>query len=113
MSGVPITATIAPGFDNDYFSITAAAGQTITATVGDGPNYSCAPNLGIDSEIEIFDTDGTTSLATNDDIDVETSWCSEATTPAGAAGTYYVRVAASQAFCSACTFDYTVTIDVQ
>ena len=101
--------------DNDFVSVVVPGpSSTLTATVLAGPTTACAPPAAghIDSELEILAPNGTTQLAFNDDIDVPTNWCSSATATNLAAGTYYVRVAASQQYCQACTFDYHLDVQV-
>lgn len=104
--------SINPEADEDWIAVTVGAGQSLTATVTAGGADTCGPNGAIDSEIEIIDTDGSTSLAFNDDLGFA-SFCSSATADMLAGGTYYVRVAASAQFCPTCTFDYSVILDIQ
>lgn len=115
--GMAFPAAISPAFDNDYFAVTVAAGQTITATVSDGMNVACgnSGSIGayIDSEMEIYDTDGVTSLDFNEDIDSTNNYCSSLQVTVPAAGTYYVRVSSSTFYAPDGTFDYTLVIDVQ
>jgi hypothetical protein len=97
--------------DNDWIAV-AVPGPTSTLRaeiVGGGAN-DC--NGDIDSEIQVLDTDGSTELAFNDDISPFGNFCSRVSVSDLAAGTYFLRVAASQDFCMACTFDYSVIIDV-
>lgn len=98
--------------DDDYFSVMLAQGETITVEAVAGGADTCGPSGNIDTEIEIYDTDGTTSLAFNDDIG-SSNYCSRASATAAAAGTYFVRVAASTQYCANCTFDYGMTIGIQ
>lgn len=108
-----VTATINPAGDADYFAVTVAnGGATITvSTAGDGADV-CGPTGTVDTEVAILDVDGTTVLAQNDDLGF-TSYCSVASASGLAAGTYYVRAAASASFCAGCTFAYALAIDVQ
>jgi hypothetical protein len=110
-----VSGDINPAFDDDWFAVTATSGQTITATVGAGTVDTCGGDgIGlIDSEIEIYDTDGSTSLEFNEDINAFTNYCSSASTTVSASGTYYVRVAASAQYCDDCLFDYGTSITVQ
>lgn len=101
----------APG-DFDYWAITMPAGD-LTATVQDGATDVCGPAGGLDSDLTLFAADGVTMLDFNDDIDGLNNWCSQVGALGLAADTYYVMVRASQAFCSACTPDYTLLVDVQ
>ena len=74
----------------------------------------CANRI-IDTEIEVFDTDGTTSLAFNDDIDPDAmtgNYCSTLTVPNLPAGTYFVRISGSQEFCSTCVMGYGLSVIV-
>lgn len=108
-----MTAAIGVAGDNDWFAVTLAAGDTLTATVVDGAVDTCgATATSIDTEIELYDS-AAMSVAANDDIDVFTNYCSAASHTATTAGTYYIRVAGSAAFCSMCTFDYGLTIEIQ
>jgi len=106
------SGSINPAADEDWIAVTVGAGQSLTATVTAGGADVCGPAGGIDSELEILDTDGTTQLAFNDDLGFA-SYCSSVTADALAGGTYYVRVAASLQFCELCMFDYSVILDVQ
>jgi hypothetical protein len=113
-NGATLERTILPADDVDYYVVAMLAGQTVTATLSHGVTNMCASFTGgeIDSVIEILDTDGMTSLANNDDIS-DDNWCSRATATVPANGTYYVRAAASPAFCAGCTFDYSISVAVQ
>ena len=109
--GQTFQATLGVAGDQDYFAVTVPAGATILATVGDGAVDTCGSAGDIDSEVEIYDIDGTTSLAYNDDAGFG-YYCSATSATVSAAGTYYVRAAGSAAYCADCTYDYSVTIDV-
>ena len=98
--------------DNDWYSFTLAQDETITVESVAGGADTCAPSGNIDTEIEVFDTDGTTSLVFNDDVSGN-NYCSTASFTAPAAGTYFVRVSASNQFCAACTFDYGVSVEIE
>jgi hypothetical protein len=110
----PLLLNIIPAGDEDWFAVDVEAGGTLTATISDGEIDECGSFFGgtIDSEIEILDVDGTTSLMFNDDDSASGTYCSSATIVAPAAGTYFVRAAASAAYCAGCEYDYTLTIDV-
>ena len=96
--------------DEDWFSIVVVAPGDITITTSDVFAGDCAGSL-IDTEIELFDTDGSTSLQFNDDIDEGNgNYCSAVTATGLAAGTYFVRVRGSQMFCPNCTMGYTLDI---
>ncbi len=105
-----ITAAVATAGDHDYFSVQVPAGATLYVEVSDGGTGACA-NQFIDSEVEIYDTDGTTSLASNDDIDL-TNYCSVTQLTGLAAGTYFVRAASSQTYDPTGTFNYVLVIAV-
>ena len=111
VGGQRFQATLGVAGDQDDFAVTVPAGATILATVGDSAVDTCGQVGAIDSEVEIYDTDGTTSLAYNDDVGLG-YYCSGASATVSAAGTYYVRAAGSADFCADCTYDYSVTIDV-
>lgn len=110
----PYTATVFPPGDQDYIAINVPGpSSTITAEVQDLGDGACAAGA-LDSEIEIYATNGTTSLAQNDDIDAANGdYCSLATATGLAAGTYYVRVSASQMFSPDSVFLYKLAITVQ
>jgi hypothetical protein len=74
---------------------------------------SGVPGVEIDTEIEIFDTDGTSSLVFNDDINFTTNYCSQASYTSAAGRTYFLRVSNSSDFCPLCLFDYGVTIGIE
>ncbi|MCK6551222.1 DVUA0089 family protein [Myxococcota bacterium] len=87
--------------DSDYYAITVPQGASVRAEVIEGSRATeTCESLGIDSYLTLYGTDGTTSLATDDDDG--RGWCSQidgtGTTvlDAGAAnlaaGTYYLRV---------------------
>lgn len=104
-----ITAAVGVAGDFDYFAVTVPAGGTLTAEVTDGGTGDCAGFV-IDSEVEIYDTDGTTSLLFNDDT--VNDFCSLASLTGLPAGTYYVRAAASQVWTPNDTFSYVLNITV-
>jgi hypothetical protein len=113
-AGDALQASIVPAGDNDWYAIDLAINSTLTATVSAGATSVCAAEgiEGIDSEIEIYDSTGM-SVMFNEDIDLATNWCSAASHSILLdAGTYFVRVSASQDWCAACEFDYTVTFEV-
>jgi hypothetical protein len=104
--------------DSDWVSITVAAGSTLTAEVTDltGPagatTGGCARRA-LDSVVRVFDTNGTSMLRENDDIDVSTNWCSRtmATAPL-TGGTYFVQVVSQPMFAPMDTFVYGLTLTV-
>jgi hypothetical protein len=82
---VPITdPTIAPPGDYDYYCFTGGGGQTIAADVDAWVNSSP-----LDPVLTLFDSDGTTILAENDDYNGLDSYL-EHTLPHD--GTFYLRV---------------------
>lgn len=113
VDGTAFSGAITMG-DHDYIAVTVPGpASTLTATVVRGAVNSCDPAGGIDSELQILDTDGSTELAFNDDISGFGNFCSAASVDDLAAGTYYLRISASEQFCMDCEFDYTVVIAVE
>ncbi len=119
LAGGPFTSLTAvspaaigtPG-DQDWYAVTVPGpSSTIDATIVDGLDI-CGPSGTIDSELQLFDTDGTTSLAYNDDIHTATNFCSTVSATGLAAGTYYVRTSPSYLWCSGCTYRYRLLLDV-
>jgi cysteine-rich repeat protein len=108
-----VQGDISAAADEDYFAVTLAAGETLTATVVAGATDTCGPGGDIDTEIEIYDTNGTSSLVFNDDINFSTNYCSSAGYTSAAGGTYFVRVSNSSGFCDDCLFDYGVIIGIE
>ena len=99
-----ILTTAETGFiqsgDHDWYSVDVPVGGTLTATTSAVFMNDCVDRRQ-DTEIEIYDTDGMTSIAFNDDIDPDNSignFCSTVTTSMLAGGTYYVRVSYAQMF---------------
>lgn len=116
-----VTAAITAN-DNDWFKVVVPGPMSvISATTGPAGNEVCMSQNGavgtIDTEIQILAADGMTELAFNEDINGSTgaagNYCSTATVTGLAAGTYFVRVGPSQAFCAACTFAYSVVLSVE
>jgi cysteine-rich repeat protein len=113
-----ISAAITVAGDNDFFAVTVPGPASIlTATLTAGVVNTCGSSVNpappaIDSEIQILGTNGTTSLATNDDINGSTNYCSSAQATGLAAGTYFIRTSGSAAYCPNCTYDYTLNITV-
>ena len=91
--------------DEDWFSVTLAAGDTLTAETGLGGLT--------DTMLFLYGTDGTTQLAVNDDI-APGNYASRIVSTVAEAGTYYVRVKAYQnaASTSMLTGSYTLTVAV-
>jgi cysteine-rich repeat protein len=103
-------ARIYPAGDQDYLSAeVTVAGSTIVAQIHDLGDGGCANHL-LDTVLDILGTDGSTLLA-SDDNGGEGS-CSLATAAGLAAGTYYVRVAASST-ASPSSFGYALDVTVQ
>ena len=82
--GSTLSADICPAGDVDYYAFTGSAGDTIVADVD-----AQASGSALDSYLYLYDADGTTELAHNDDHDGLDSRI-EYTLPAG--GTYYLKV---------------------
>ncbi|NUQ76220.1 MAG: pre-peptidase C-terminal domain-containing protein [Polyangiaceae bacterium] len=117
-----VTAAIMPAAESDWFAVAVPGPMsTIVATTGGSKGSSCQPAggaMGIDTEIQILDTDGIKELAKNDDIfymagGPQDNYCSSAKVAGLAAGTYYVRVSSSAMFCPNCTFNYSVTFSIE
>jgi len=80
---------IYPNADEDYYSFSANAGDRVYAAV----MTSFSANASTDSQLELFDTDGVTSLEFDDDngsFGATSSSIAGATIPAN--GTYFLRV---------------------
>ncbi len=108
---VPYQAAVSPSGDNDYIAITLdepAANLQIEVT---GLADECSA-LMIDSEAELIDPDGLTTLDFNDDLS-QSNFCSRVEVDDPVAGTYFVRVSSSQTYAPDGTFPYAleVTID--
>lgn len=85
----PFYGFLADG-DDDYVAVTVPGpASKIIAVVGDVGNGACGAQE-MDSEVEIYATDGVTSLAYDDDSG--TGLCSQATAANLPAGAYFVRV---------------------
>lgn len=108
----PFMGNISPAFDEDWVSVTVPGpASKITVQVDDVGNGECVANA-IDSEVQIYAPDGTTSLVYNDDDPPH--YCSLATATNLAAGTYFVRVSESQYSPSpGSTFSYRLAVVVQ
>ena len=93
LPNVLITGTIMPIGDVDYFAITVPAFADIKIETFDpGSQSTCAA---VDTEVTLFDVDGTSVLASDDDTGLEACSLIEPETSNSAhlpAGTYYVRV---------------------
>lgn len=105
----PWFAAVTPAGDVDFVAIDVPSiPASIIATVSDFDGKSCTDFL-LDSEVAIFDTNGTTKLATNDNT--PSGGCSTAQTAVASPGTYYVRVQASPAAFIK-TFPYQLDVQV-
>jgi hypothetical protein len=100
---------VSPAGDEDYVKIDVPApGGTLSAQIQDFGNGDCE-NFKVDTAVEIFGSDGTTSLASNDDTG---NFCSLAEATMLAPGVYFVRVAAS-ANAKNPVFAYRLALQVQ
>ena len=91
----PWFAAIKPMGDLDVVSVVVAnASSTIAASVHDFDGHSCTDGL-LDSILEILDKNGSSVLASIDDVGMST--CSAAQATNLGPGTYFVRVKASPA----------------
>ena len=106
----PFVGFISPAADEDFVSIVVTANSDLTVSTTDVLSGDCAGSR-IDTEVQILDTDGTTELAFNDDVDEpNANYCSSATATNLAAGTYFVRISASKMYCASCKMPYTLTV---
>ncbi len=106
----PYVAQIAPSSDEDWVSVSVPGPASALAARVVGLNGDCAARS-LDSELEIFDTDGVTSLTFNDDIS-QTNYCSTTTASGLSAGTYFVRVGSSKEFAPFSVFPYQLNVTV-
>jgi len=79
-----LSADICPAGDEDYYVFTANAGDTIIANID-----AWAIGSALDSYLYLYDTDGVTELAYNDDYD---GLDSRIVYPLPSDGTYYLKV---------------------
>ncbi|WP_373045343.1 DUF4215 domain-containing protein [Vulgatibacter sp.] len=86
-----VTGMILNG-DKDYFAFQATAGATYSIETWSGAPESCAVGNGssADTRIRLYDTDGVTELATDDNGGLASA-CSLLTWTAPSTGTYYFR----------------------
>ncbi len=97
--GTPVTGDaivgygeIFPAGDIDFWAVTPATTGTLVATTYSGNMFFCEDSS-LDTYIEILDTDGSTVLAANEDVDAGNSnFCSAASASVTANTTYYVTV---------------------
>jgi cysteine-rich repeat protein len=113
---VPFFAAINPVGDLDCVSFDAAVddvGDFLHAQTFGSDGVPCARMglAGADTQLDIFDTDGTTLLV-NDDDGSPDGFCSLAVAPIDAAGSYFVCVRASNIAGSNDSFPYELSIEV-
>jgi hypothetical protein len=97
---------VSPEADVDYIAVDLQQpGATLTAEITDFGNGDCA-NFKLDSVLEVFGPDGTTSLAMNDDTG---NFCSRVEATGLSAGIHYVRVSAAEDAASP-TFAYRLSV---
>ncbi len=106
LPGVVTDANLSSVDDEDWYAVTIAAGDAGKAlhvvTLPGSPST--------DTVVEVFDTDGTTTLGgPSDDLGVHEDWVSDALP---SAGTYYVKVSASVDFFNPSFKDYQVLIEL-
>jgi cysteine-rich repeat protein len=94
-----------PVGDYDYYAVFVPPGGSLTVETFDSNGPSTC--VTIDTQIYIYDTDGTTELAFSEDEGV--GWCSVTTLVDLAGGIYYVLI---REYNDNNTGDYTVVIDV-
>ncbi len=82
-----VQARIAPGTDQDYFAFAVPAGGHVEFETFDASGVTCD---GIDTYVELCDTDGVTALQFNDDGGIDA--CSKLDSVALAGGIYFARV---------------------
>lgn len=107
------TGSINPDTDEDWFAVTLAAPADLTATTLSKGASICSQSS-LDSIITIFEADGTTVVAENDDINpFGGDYCSSATGAMLPVGLYYVRVRLSDLAAPGTTFEYGLSITAQ
>ncbi|MGK4004250.1 pre-peptidase C-terminal domain-containing protein [Sorangium sp. So ce1036] len=103
----PWLAEIAPAGDVDVIAVSVPGpSSTLNVVVSDNGTGACMAGQ-LDSFIEILGSDGSTVLASDEDSGL--GYCSFASVPDLAAGTYYVRVRAAQLVPDA-TFFYRLNV---
>lgn len=96
--------------DIDWFSFTLAETSDVSIATTDVQEGDCAASR-IDTDLELFEDDGVTSLEFNDDIDEPNdNYCSAITVEDLPAGDYLVRVRSSEEYCPSCTPAYQLTV---
>ena len=107
----PTQGVVAPIGDDDFYSIVVPGpSSTLVASMQDFGDGAC-DNFKLEGELEIYGTDGTTSLA-YDDGAVGPGWCPLATATNLAAGTYFVRLAAPLIWNPNINFKYKLVLTV-
>ncbi len=114
-AGLVAFGAIGPATDADYFSVALNSGQTITATTKAGQTDTCGGtnNGKIDSQLTLYNTNGTTVMQQNDDINGANNYCSSVTQVIGVTGSYFLKVRNSPSFCSNCTFNYSLEVVIK
>lgn len=103
-------AYISTPADEDWFVYTLGTQGDITFATADILAGDCAESR-VDTELELFEDDGVTSIAVSDDIDDQGgNLCSSVTQTQLPAGTYRIRVRSSEMFCPDCTMGYRLMI---
>lgn len=115
LTATPVTGTTEVGRitrvgDDDWYKVTVPAGGELIVSTSDIFAGDCAGGY-IDTELELYDTDGTTSLDANDDVS-GSNFCSIVSAAGLAGGDYFVRVGSSAEFCEKCTPAYTLEVSV-
>jgi len=104
-------------YDHDYLAFDVPGPlSTVSIFAVAGGTDECGPGGVIDSEVELYDVDGTTSLAYNDDIDGANNYCAAVQVMDLPAGTYFVRTSTSASMlCQTCSpsYDYETFIFVE
>lgn len=99
--------------DVDWFAFSLTSAADVTVFSDDVQDGDCAESR-IDTEIELFESDGTTSIAFNDDLDEPNSnYCSSLEATNLPAGDYLVRVQSSEMYCPNCTFGYRLQLGIE
>lgn len=109
--GAPIAGSIVSG-DAVWYAFTVDQPGQLTLELTPGAGYSCgSPTnpLGMDSELQLLDSEGR-DLASNDDSSV--NWCSSLSYTVEP-GSYHARVASSQRFAPLDGFDFTLVSELQ
>lgn len=107
----PVIGTVYPAGDEDWIAVAVPGpSSTLSAAILDFGTGNCAQFL-VESELEIYDTDGTSSLAYDDDSGPGA--CSDVSAFGLSAGTYYLRVASPTPFGLGGTFGYQLELLVQ